>query len=201
MGRRRLTVYLCGGGFPAFFYHLGYVLGARRQGVHVRCCGVSGGALAAWVLGHRDVSFETVRAAAHLVKRDRPFAFLDTYVACFMDNIKRTCGPFVPELYTGSYSTAIGSLTSTLIRTSDIESDVRASCFVPVLSGAFSKGGRIDGCLSVWSDPPFRTEYVVIPGPALSPFCLLPLLSHASYYSGGYRDGTANANAPARCRL
>ena len=183
--KKRMTAYLHGGGFPAFFYHIGYVLGARRQGTPLRCCGSSGGALAAWVLGHRDVSFEAVCAAAHLTKSQHSFAFLDTYVVCFMDHIKQTCGPFDPGLYAGAYTTPIGSLTATLTHT---ESGVRASCFIPILSGGLSMCGRIDGCLSVWYDKPLDAEYSITP--PRSPFFLLPLSSHTVYYSRGYEDGT-----------
>ena len=124
-------------------------------------------------------SFELVCAAASLTKDEHTLAFLDTYVACFMGHIRRTCGPFIETLYRGSYVTSIRSLTATLTCTDDIESDVRSSCFIPVLSGALSRCGRMDGCLSLWYAPPL--DYIVIRA-----FFLFPLSSHTTYYYRGY---------------
>ena len=181
------TVFLGSGGFPAFWYHVGYVTRLREITNKTVCCGgTSGGAMAAWVLAHTNVSKDRlVRIAEQCIQQLHYYTPFDKWAQLFMSLVTENCGPFVGALYAGAYATRLNNRTPILLRTSDIQMDVRESCFVPVLSGHVSgPRGYVDGRLGWTPTYPAGTHYIHYSD--LYPVHrLLPLRAHADNFEAG----------------
>jgi hypothetical protein len=189
------TFFLKGGGFHGFWYHLGYVQYMRS--IHgpdsFACCGSSAGSLAAWVLAHDNVSKDAIeRISIHLLSTLPRFSSLDTWVSMFMHAVTLRCGLFRPFLYMGAYVTSPTSRTPVLLRTENVRSDLRESCFIPILSGALcGPRGFWDGSLGFAPILPPEMVPVDTPGMCI-PMCLLPSERHIDQYDHGSNDAECN---------
>jgi hypothetical protein len=191
------SLYLTGGGFPAFWYHLGYV--QRLRELHGPtswpCSGVSAGSLAAWVLAHEHVSWESVtQIALELHQNMRYVRSLDTWVLRFMTEVSKKCGSFRPSLYMGAYAINLTNRTPVLLQSLDPVLQIRASCFIPILSGGLvGPGGWLDGCFG--SSPTLPPEVIRVSLPVLPHHGylgriqnILPLERHRQQYDIGRRN-------------
>ena len=183
-----IQLYLCGGGFHAFWYHIGYVLSLRSStDRRIVCTGSSAGALAAWTLAHRDVTKERlVRIARALVSTT--VYTLDAWVRRFTAAITIDCGPsFDQRLYGGAYVTTPCDRTPVCIRTATPTLDVRASCFIPIVNGkAWTFNGYWDGSLGRF--PQLRKDVRIVDCGKLPWNCLFPLYVHVAQYDRGALD-------------
>lgn len=195
------SLHLPGGGFHSFWYHLGYI--RRLRELHGPsswpCGGSSAGCLAAWVLAHEQSSKEFVlKIALELQKTHSWCCSLDTWVVRFMTLVSSRCGSFNPHLYTGAYVTTLTNRTPTLLRSPNPSLDIRASCFIPILSGGLlAPGGWVDGCLG-WP-PTLSSDIRCVPFPVNGYVqyaqCLLPLTRHVKQYEIGLMDASIAASS------
>ena len=161
----------------------------RLTGRKQKCSGTSAGALAAWVLAHESVTIERLYDAAMSCTSDGTWLHcFDWYVRRFMTAVDNTCGTFVPEFYDGVYVTTLFDRTPIhlLSTRGDVSRDIRASCFIPVLSGGFmGPDGYMDGAIG-WGGT--CVNRVTLRRPRTISVCMFPLMSHLLEYEHGSQD-------------
>jgi predicted acylesterase/phospholipase RssA len=182
---------LTGGGFQAFWYQLGYVSCLRELHGPLSwpCSGTSSGSLVAWVLAHEGVTKDGLQQLARTLLANVPvLQSLDMWTTMFMASVSETYGDFRSVLYRGAYVTSPNNRRPQLLRTSNICRDIRASCFIPILSGALtSSDGWWDGALGYAPILPPETRNVRVPS-LCTPVNFLPLTQHFDQYDRGFRD-------------